>query len=64
MSTTFQATTNHGAATGTSAALLAMKAAFSTLVQRRNGARESARVLYYRTHSLLRALRQHLRGAA
>jgi len=42
------------------AAVLAMKAAVSALVQRRNGAREPVRDLYYKTHSLLRALRQHL----
>ena len=41
-------------------AVLAMKAAVSTIVQRRNGAREPARVLYYRAHSLLRTLRQCL----
>ena len=41
------------------AAVLAVKAALSTLVQRRNGAREPARVLYYRAHSLLRTLRHH-----
>jgi hypothetical protein len=45
-------------------AALAMKAAVSAIVQRRNGAREPARVLYYSAHSLLRALRKHLQGAA
>jgi hypothetical protein len=43
--------------------ILAMKAALSTIVQRRNGAREPARDLYYSAHSLLRALRSHLGGA-
>ena len=42
------------------AALLAMKAAVSALFQRRHGAREPARVLYYRAHSLLRTLHKHL----
>lgn len=42
------------------AAILAMKAAFSAIVQRRNGAAEPARVLYYRAHSLLRTLHKHL----
>ena len=47
-----------------SSAVFAMKAAVSTIVQRRNGAREPARVLYYRAHSLLRALRTHLQAIA
>ncbi len=42
------------------AAVLAIKAALSAIVQRRNGAHEPVRVLYYRAHSLLRTLRQHL----
>ena len=42
------------------AAVLAMKAALSARVQRRNGSREPTRELYYRAHSLLRTLRQHL----
>ena len=42
------------------AAILAMKAAFSAIVQRRNGAAEPARILYYRAHSLLRTLHKHL----
>jgi hypothetical protein len=49
-----------GAQAGAGAAVLAVKAAVSALVQRRNGAPEPARLLYYRAHSLLRALRSHL----
>jgi hypothetical protein len=46
------------------AARLAAKAALAAAVQRRNGARESIRELYYRSHSLLRALRAHLSGVS
>lgn len=42
------------------ATLLAMKAAFSALFQRRRGSRAPARELYYSAHSLLRALRRHV----
>ena len=41
---------------------IAFKAAWSALVQRRQGSRDSARALYRAAHSLLRALRVHLRG--
>ena len=40
------------------ASSVALKAALSAMVQRRNGAREPVRLLYYRAHSLLRAVRQ------
>ena len=57
-----QTITFHGPSGPPSSGVLAMKAALSTIVQRRNGAREPARDLYYDAHSLLRALRSHLRG--
>ena len=53
-----RSTQRAGVAAG--AGLVAARAAHGALIQRRMGARESARVLYYRTHSFLRALRQHL----
>ena len=43
--------------------LLARKAARSAVVQRQRGSDANARALYYEAHSLLRALRQHLRAA-
>jgi hypothetical protein len=61
---TIQSTTFHRPIGPPSSAVLAVKAAVSTIVQRRNGAREPARVLYYRAHSLLRTIRHHLQGIA
>ena len=45
---------------GSLADALAARAASSAVRQRRLGAREPTRVLYYGAHSLLRSLRQHL----
>ena len=52
------------AALGASAAVIAVKAAVSAVIQRRRGARESTRVLYYRAHSILRSVRSHLEAVA